>query len=77
MEIFRHIGYAKAERFQPPVLLPFSKGNNTARPSACPQRPFRLGFVMGDREHCELSEDCLYLNIWTPSKEGMHTKFGA
>lgn len=72
MEIFRHIGYAKAERFRPPVLLPLSEGTNTARPSACPQRPFRLGFVMGEREHCALSEDCHDLNIWTPSKEGKH-----
>lgn len=72
MEVFRHIAYAQAVRFKDPVLLPFSEGDEKAIPSACPQRPFRLGFLMGEREHCDLSEDCLFLNIWTPSKEGKH-----
>ena len=72
MEVFRHIEYAKAERFKDPVLLPFSEGENKAIPSACPQRPFRLGFLMGEREYCDLSEDCLTLNIWTPSKIGKY-----
>ncbi len=73
MEVFRHIRYASAGRFEEPVLVGFSEGTTEVqKPVACPQRPFRLGFLMGDREDCELSEDCHFLTVWTPSREGKH-----
>lgn len=71
MEVFRHIQYATAGRFEEPVLVGFSEGRNEDhKPTACPQNPFRLGFLMGKQEVCEFSEDCQFLNIWTPSREG-------
>jgi len=27
---------------------------------------------MGEREESELAEDCHFLNVWTPSREGKH-----
>lgn len=70
MEVFRHIAYAKAGRFSEPVQAPLSEGEGGRVPTACPQRPFRLGFLMGEPEQYRLSEDCQFLNIWTPSKSG-------
>ncbi len=73
MEVFRHIRYATAKRFEVHVLAAFSDGTAEARkPAACPQKPFRLGFLMGEREECELSEDCHFLSVWTPSREGKY-----
>lgn len=73
MEVFRHIAYAKAGRFSEPVLQPFSEGETAPGvPCACPQRPFRLGFLMGEPEPFHLTEDCQFLNIWTPSRTGKH-----
>lgn len=73
MEVFRHIAYAKAGRFANPVLLPLSEGEKgPGMPCACPQRPFRLGFLMGEPEPFRLTEDCQFLNIWTPSRTGKY-----
>jgi len=71
MEVFRHIRYATAGRFEDPVPAGFSEGTTEVRkPSACPQRPFRLGFLMGEREPCELSEDCHFLSVWISGSVG-------
>jgi len=73
MEVFRHIRYATAKRFEEPALAGFSDGTTEVRkPVACPQKPFRLGFLMGERELCELNEDCHFLSVWTPSREGKY-----
>jgi len=59
LSVFRGIRYAIAERFQAPKPPPASRGNVEAfafGPSA-PQR--------GERYKPQ-SEDCLYLNVWTP-----------
>ena len=56
IEVFRGIRYGTAERFRAPVAAPFSRGASAFGPSS-PQR--------GDR-YRPASEDCLYLNIWTP-----------
>ncbi|ABF54741.1 carboxylesterase/lipase family protein [Sphingopyxis alaskensis] len=58
VRVFKGIRYAAARRFEAPVALP---GNRTALGDfgpACPQR--------GDR-YTPQSEDCLFLNVWTPA----------
>lgn len=71
MEIFRHIQYATAERFGEPEITDYSEGTaNQNMRTACHQPAFRLGFLMGDTEPMSMSEECHFLNIWTPSKEG-------
>lgn len=73
MEVFRHIRYATAQRFKEPVMAAFSEGDNTQSvPTACAQLPFRLDFLMGESEPMEMSEDCHFLTIWTPSKQGKY-----
>jgi para-nitrobenzyl esterase len=56
VEAFRGIRYGAAPRFRAPVAVPPSRGAGTFGPSS-PQR--------GDR-YRPASEDCLYLNVWTP-----------
>lgn len=76
MEVYRHIRYATAERFGDPIIAGFSTGTTTdSAPSACPQPHFRLGFLMGDTETMSMSEDCQFLNIWTPATDGKHPVF--
>lgn len=55
---FRGIRYARAERFQPPV--PTTRAEQTADGfgPVCPQKGDRYG---------PQSEDCLFLNLWTPA----------
>ncbi len=73
MEIFRHIRYATAGRFEEPVQAGFSEGTAAwERPTGCPQGPFRLGFLMKETEPMMMSEDCHFLNIWTPSQKGKY-----
>lgn len=73
MESFRHIRYASAGRFEEPVLAAFSEVSDACqRPTGCPQGQFRLGFLMNDSEPMTLSEDCHFLNIWTPSRTGRY-----
>lgn len=56
-----------------PVLADYDESVGEASadtpPAACPQTPFRLGFVMGE-ELLPQSEDCHFLNIYTPSRTG-------
>ncbi len=72
-QIFRHVRYAQAVRFGLPVLADYDESltltSADTQPAACPQTPFRLGFVMGD-EQLPQSEDCHFLNIYTPSRKG-------
>ena len=71
MEVFRHIRYATAKRFEEPVLAELSTvGAIADKPTACYQNALRLGFLLGDTEPLSLTEDCQFLSIWTPSCEG-------
>lgn len=71
MQIYHHIRYAKAERFEEPELMPFDEsllGDPTV--VSCPQNKFRLDFIMGEGEQPIQNEDCHFLSIYTPSRYG-------
>lgn len=71
MQTFHHIRYAKAARFGEPVLVPFDESMlDDSTVVSCPQNKFRLGFIMGDGERTVQDEDCHFLSISTPSREG-------
>lgn len=71
MQTFHHIRYAKAARFGEPVLVPFDESMlDDSTVVSCPQNKFRLGFIMGDGEQTPQDEDCHFLSICTPSREG-------
>ena len=71
MQIYHHIRYAKAARFGEPVLVPFDESMiNDSTVVSCPQNKFRLGFIMGNGERTVQDEDCHFLSICTPSREG-------
>ena len=61
------IRFAKADRFAPSELLPWDGSMGFGRwGDACPQPPGEV-FMASDMTK---SEDCLYLNVWTPSLDG-------
>ena len=71
MQIYHQIRYAKAARFGEPELMPFDESMiNDSTVVSCPQNKFRLGFIMGDGERTVQDEDCHFLSISTPSREG-------
>lgn len=71
MQIYHHIRYAKAARFGEPELMPFDESMiNDSTVVSCPQNKFRLAFIMGDGERTVQDEDCHFLSIYTPSREG-------
>lgn len=71
MPTFHHIRYARAERFEEPELMPFDESMlDDSTVVSCPQNKFRLGFIMGDGERTVQNEDCHFLSISTPSREG-------
>ena len=73
MEVYKHIRYATAGRFEEPIQARYSEGTAVlTQTKGCPQGPFRLNFLMGEPEPMTLSEDCLFLNIWTPSRTGRY-----
>ena len=59
---FRGIRYGQARRFQAPASVPVSRDTIRATEPgpACPQR---------GKRHPQ-SEDCLFLNVWTPALDG-------
>ena len=71
VETYHHIRYARAGRFEDPVLEPFAgavEGSGTF--TACPQNSFRLSFLMGGHDELMQTEDCHFLSIYTPSRKG-------
>jgi len=58
---FRGIRYGCAARFMPPVAEPAATVRATAYGPSAPQ---------GSRRYQPQSEDCLFLNVWTPSPDG-------
>lgn len=71
MQIYHHIRYAKAARLGEPELMPFDESMiNDSTVVSCPQNKFRLGFIMGDGEQTTQDEDCHFLSICTPSRDG-------
>jgi para-nitrobenzyl esterase len=73
--IFRGIPFAKPPvghlRFMPPEPVEPWKGERdcTRFGPACAQRPDRLDYMWGETL-APGSEDCLYLNVWTPGLDG-------
>lgn len=71
MPVFHHIRYARSARFSEPKLVSFEEPSGSpAIPSSCPQNKFRLDFIMGNGEPTAQDEDCHFLSIYTPSREG-------
>src|SRR5688572_24396799 len=60
------IRFATAERFGPPQLVPWAGESLGRYGDACPQPPGEV-FMASDMTK---SEDCLHLNVWTPSRDG-------
>ena len=71
MLTYHHIRYAKAGRFEEPELMPFDESLlDDPIVVSCPQNKFRLDFIMGDGKQTIQDEDCYFLSIYTPSREG-------
>jgi para-nitrobenzyl esterase len=69
-DVRSHLGirYATADRFEPPVLVPFDAETGVAGASGpvCPQVPGMLEQLLGI-ETSSMDEDCLFLDVFAPA----------
>lgn len=73
MQTFHHIRYAKATRFGEPELMPYEEPRHDDSVAvSCPQNKFRFDFIVGKGDETIHDEDCHYLSIYTPSREGKY-----
>lgn len=71
MTTCHHIKYARAARFEDPEMIPFQEtGHHDTLPYSAPQNKSRFDFIMGKGEEMTQDEDCHFLSIYTPSREG-------
>lgn len=71
MEVFHHIRYATAGRFEPPVVSSSTEPEGCGGlPTSFPQGLFRLSKVMGESQPLIQTEDAHYLSIYTPERKG-------
>lgn len=71
MEVFHHIRYASAERFEPPIVSSSTEPKESNELlTSFPQGSFRLHNVMGESSPLKQTEDAFYLSIYTPSRKG-------
>ena len=60
------VRFATAERFEAPELVPWDGSSLGRYGDACPQPAGEVFMTSG----MQTSEDCLFLNVWTPSRQG-------
>ena len=69
-DVRSHLGirYATADRFEPPVLVPFDPETGVAGASGpvCPQVPGMLERLLGI-DTSSMDEDCLFLDVFAPA----------
>lgn len=67
IRVTKGIRYASAGRFEPPILLPYTKGDELGEygPTS-PQVPGMLEQLLG-QDASQMNEDCLYLNVFSPA----------
>jgi para-nitrobenzyl esterase len=70
-QAYRSIRYARAERFGPATVVPFTESLIQAeRGPVSPQRPSRLAVSMGPQSPNRQDEHCQVLSVFTPSRSG-------
>ena len=74
VEVYYHVRYATAERFGDPVVADFSEPSPDGKSARvmCPQLPWHLRYIFGAGESLKQTEDCQFLTIFTPSRQGKY-----
>lgn len=69
---FKGIPFATARRWHAPVRVAPWSGVRSARAAGAvaPQNPTKLEALIGGSGKTVQSEDCLFLNVWTPGSDG-------
>ncbi|MEY3806836.1 MAG: hypothetical protein RIR69_1648, partial [Actinomycetota bacterium] len=67
ISVTKGIRYASADRFSPPVLIPYTPGDELGVSGPIsPQVPGMLEQMLG-QDMSQASEDCLYLDVYAPA----------